>query len=198
MSAIARLFGTAALVAGRATAAHADPEPYKLDKSHTAVTFTVDHLGYSLTHGFFTKFDADIDYDPDAPEDSSIVFTIDAASIDTLWPARDKHVRNKDFLDIDKHPEIVFKSTKIEMTGDKTAKLTGDLTLIGETREETFDVEMRKSAPSPLPGLDGRVVTGFQLTGEIDRTEYGMKYAAGAVGNVIPIKMSIEIYPEKK
>ncbi len=198
MSAIARLFGTAALVAGLATAAHADPEPYKLDKSHTAVTFTVDHLGYSLTHGFFTKFDADIDYDPDAPEDSSIVFTIDAASIDTLWPARDKHVRNKDFLDIDKHPEIVFKSTKIEMTGDKTAKLTGDLTLIGETREETFDVEMRKSAPSPLPGLDGRVVTGFQLTGEIDRTEYGMKYAAGAVGNVIPIKMSIEIYPEKK
>jgi len=198
MVAIARLLGTAALVAGLATAAHADPEPYKLDKSHTAVTFKVDHLGYSLTHGFFTEFDADISYDPDAPEDSSIVFTIDAASIDTLWAARDKHVRNKDFLDVEKHPEIVFKSTKIEMTGDNTAKLTGDLTLIGETREAVFDVEMRKSAPSPLPGLDGRVVTGFQITGEIDRTEYGMKYAAEAIGTVIPIEMSIEIYPEKK
>ena len=198
MVAIARLLGTAALVAGLATAAHADPEPYKLDKSHTAVTFKVDHLGYSLTHGFFTEFDADISYDPDAPEDSSIVFTIDAASIDTLWAARDKHVRNKDFLDVEKHPEIVFKSTKIEMTGDNTTKLTGDLTLIGETREAVFDVEMRKSAPSPLPGLDGRVVTGFQITGEIDRTEYGMKYAAEAIGTVIPIEMSIEIYPEKK
>lgn len=198
MLAIARLLGTAALVAGLATAAHAEPKPYKLDKSHTAVTFKVDHLGYSLTHGFFTKFDADIQYDEDAPETSSIVFTIDAASIDTLWAARDKHVRNKDFLDVENHPEIVFKSKKIEMTGDKTAKLTGDLTLIGETREEVFDVTMRKSAPSPLPGLDGRVVTGFQITGEIDRTEYGMKYASGAVGDTIPIEMSIEIYPEEK
>ncbi len=198
MSAIARFFGTASLLAGLATVAHAAPAPYKLDKSHTVVAFKVDHLGYSLTHGFFTQFDADIMYDPDAPEDSSIVFTIKAASINTLWAARDKHVRNKDFLDVGKHPEIVFTSKKIEMTGDNTAKLTGDLTLIGETREEVFDVEMRKSAPSPLPGLDGRVVTGFLIRGEIDRTEYGMKYAAGAVGNRIPIEMSIEIYPEDK
>ncbi len=194
----ARLLGAAALICGIATAAHADPEPYKLDKSHTAVTFMVDHLGYSMTHGFFTKFDADIEYDPDAPENSSIVFTIDAASIDTLWEARDKHVRNKDFLDVEKHPEIIFRSRKIDMTGEKTARLIGDLTIIGQTREEVFDVTMRKSAPSPLPGLDGRVVTGFEIKGEIDRTEYGMKYAAGAVGNKIPILMSVEIYPEKK
>ncbi len=173
----------------------AQAAPYTLDKSHTAVTFKVDHLGYSLTHGFFTKFDADIDYDPDAPEKSSVTFTIDAASVNTLWDARDEHVRGNDFLNVEKFADIVFKSKKIEMTGADTAKLTGDLTILDETNEEVFDVKLRKSAPSPLPGLNGRVITGFSITGEIDRTDYGVTYASGAVGNVIPLQVDLEIYP---
>jgi len=189
------LAAAALFAAGLTTAAQAEPKPYTLDKSHTAVTFTVDHLGYSLTHGFFTKFDADIDFDPDAPEKSSVVFTIDAASINTLWEPRDKHVRGKDFLDVDNNADIVFRSTSIEMTGDNTAVLTGDLTMLGKTQEETFDVVLNKSAPSPLPQLNGKVVTGFTITGEIDRTVYGVTYASGAIGNVIPVQVSLEIYP---
>lgn len=189
------LAAAALLATGVVTAAQADPQPYTLDKSHTAVTFTVDHLGYSLTHGFFTQFDADIDYDADAPENSSVVFTIDAASINTLWEARDKHVRGKDFLDVENNADIVFKSTKIEMIGEDKATLTGELTMLGETREETFDVTLNKSAPSPLPQLNGKVVTGFTITGEIDRTDYGVTYASGAIGNVIPVTISLEIYP---
>ncbi len=178
-----------------APAALAEPKPYELDKSHTAVTFKVDHLGYSMTHGFFTQFDADILYDPEAPEDSSVTFTIDAASINTLWEARDKHLRGGDFLDVESHADIVFKSKSIEMTGDDTATLTGDLTILGNTNEETFEVTMRKSAPSPLPQLNGKVVTGFVIEGEIDRTEYGVTYAKGAIGNIMPVRIDLEIFP---
>ena len=196
MSIVARGLGAVILGLALSTAAQAEPKPYILDKSHTAVTFKVDHLGYSMTHGFFTEFDADILYDEETPENSSVTFTIDAASINTLWEARDTHVRGDDFLDVEKHPDIVFTSKKIEMTGEDTARLTGDLTILGETQEETFDVTLRKSAPSPLPGLKGRVITGFSVTGEIDRTEYGVTYAAGALGNVIPVQIDMEIYPE--
>ena len=194
MPAFSKTFTSALLAA--MIAAPALAAPYVLDKSHTAVTFKVDHLGYSMTHGFFTEFDADIDFDPDAPEKSSVTFTIDAASINTLWEARDKHVRGKDFLHVDEHADIVFKSTRIEMTGDNTAKLTGDLTILGNTQEETFDVLMRKSAPSPLPQLNGAIIKGFSITGEIDRTAYGVTYAAGAIGNKIPIQVELEISPE--
>lgn len=193
-----KTLGLATLIAttGLASTAQAEPQPYALDKSHTAITFQVDHLGYSMTQGFFTDFDADIMFDPDAPENSSVTFTIDAASINTLWEARDKHVRGGDFLNVKKHPEIVFTSKSIEMTGENTAKLTGDLTILGTTNEETFDVELRKSAPSPLPGLNGKVVTGFAITGEIDRTQYGVTYAKGAIGNVMPVRVDLEIFPE--
>ena len=193
MLAFAKPFSAAMLAASFAVPALA--APYVLDKSHTAVTFKVDHLGYSMTHGFFTEFDAEIDYDPDAPETSSVTFTIDAASINTLWEARDKHVRGKDFLNVEKNPEIVFKSTKIEMTGANTAKLTGDLTILGQTHQETFDVMMRKAAPSPLPQLKGKLVAGFSITGEIDRTVYGVTYASGAIGNKIPVQIELEISP---
>ena len=196
MTFFSRSLTAAAVVLTTAGAAYAAPKAYTLDKSHTAVTFTVDHLGFSLTHGFFTEFDADIMYDPEDPEKSSVTFTINPKSVNTLWEARDKHVRGKDFLDVENHDAIVFKSSKIEMIDDDTAKLTGDLTILDQTKEETFEVTLRKSAPSPFKKT--RVVTGFSISGEIDRTEYGVNYAAGAVGNVIPLKVELEIYPTEE
>ena len=169
----------------------AQAETYTLDKSHTAIHFTVDHVGYSLTHGFFTEFDAEIEYDIDKPEDSSVVFTIDATSVNTLWPARDKHVRAKDFLDVRKHAEIVFESKEIEVTGEDTAKLTGDLTIVGVTKEQEFEVLLRKSAPSPFDSK--MMVVGFQVTGVIDRTDFGISYAVPAVGAGIPVQIDLEI-----
>lgn len=175
--------------------ATATAEPWDLDKSHTAVTFTVDHLGYSLTHGFFTEFDAKIDYDAENPEASSVVFTIDAASVNTLWAKRDEHVRNKDFLDVENHPEIVFTSKSIDMTGDDTARLVGDLTILGQTHEETFDVTMRKTAPSPFD--KSKIVAGFNAKAVIDRTKYGISYAAPVVGTEIPVSVELEIFKKK-
>ena len=182
-------FAFAAALALTATAAQA--EPYTLDKSHTAITFQVDHLGYSLTHGRFTEFDAIIDFDQEDPSKSSVEFSIKAPSVDTGWAKRDEHVRGPDFLNVEKHALITFKSTKIEKTGDETATMTGELTMNGETYEETFDVKMRKLAPSPFG--EKKLTAGFQATATIDRTKYNVSYGKGAIGTEIPVTVDLEI-----
>lgn len=169
----------------------AQAEPYTLDKSHTAITFTIDHLGFSLTHGRFAEFDADIDFDSDDPSNSSVMFTIDAPSIDTGWAKRDQHVRGSDFLNVRKYPEIVFTSTDISVTGDDTATMTGELSLNGKTREESFDVTMRKLAPSPFG--EKLMTAGFIAEAVIDRTDYGISFGGGAIGNEIPVRVDLEI-----
>jgi len=166
-------------------------EPYTLDKSHTAITFQIDHLGFSLTHGRFSEFDAEIDFDAEDPSKSSVVFTIDAPSIDTGWAKRDEHVRGPDFLNVEKHPEIVFTSTKIEKTGDDTATMIGELTMNGKTNEETFEVTLRKMGPSPFG--EKRMTAGFAAETTIDRTNYGISYGAGAIGNEVPVRVDLEI-----
>ncbi|MEO1292187.1 MAG: YceI family protein [Pseudomonadota bacterium] len=165
--------------------------PWSLDKSHTSIVFTVDHLGFSTTNGVFREFDAEIDYDPENIEASSVTFTIQAASIDTFWEARDEHVRNADFLDVENHPEITFVSTGIARVDEDSAELTGDLTIRGVTNSVTFAADLKKAAPSPFnPEVQ---VAGFQLTGEIDRTEFGVDTFAPAVGAVIPVTIDLEI-----
>lgn len=166
-------------------------EPFELDKSHTAITFQIDHLGFSMTHGRFSEFDAEIDFDAEDPSKSSVVFTIDAPSIDTGWAKRDEHVRGPDFLSVEKHPEIVFTSTKIEKTGEDTATMTGDLTMNGKTNEETFEVTLRKMGPSPFG--EKRLTAGFAAETTIDRTKYGISYGAGAIGNDVPVRVDLEI-----
>ena len=184
-------FALPAFAAVLAFTAPALSEPCTLDKSHTAITFTIDHLGYSMTHGRFSEFDAEIDFDSEDPSKSSVMFTIDAPSIDTGWAKRDEHVRGADFLNADKHPEIVFKSKTIEVSGEKTATMTGDLTINGKTNEETFEVTMRKLAPSPF---GQKLMTGgFIATGTIDRTDYAISYGAGAIGNEVEVRVDLEI-----
>ena len=166
-------------------------EPYILDKSHTAITFQIDHLGFSITHGRFSEFDAEIDFDAEDPSKSSVVFTINAPSVDTGWEKRDEHVRGPDFLNVENNPEILFKSTKIEKTGDETASMTGMLTMNGKTNEETFEVTLRKLAPSPFG--EKLMTAGFIAEGTIDRTDYGISYGEGAIGNQVPVRVDLEI-----
>lgn len=188
MRILAALFALA-LITGPALAA-----PWKLDKSHTAVTFSVEHLGFSTTQGWFRKFDAEIDFDPDSIETSSVKFEIDAASVDTNWKARDRHVRSKDFLDVENHPTIRFESTKIRLTGTETATATGDFTMRGETHEETFNIELKRIGPSPFN--PSQTIAGFVVTGTIDRGKYGVKFGIPAIGGKVPIRVDMEISPE--
>lgn len=168
-------------------------EPYVLDKSHAHVTFSVDHLGFSTTKGQFREFDAEIDFDPENVEATKVRFVINAASVDTLWEARDNHIRGKDFFDVANHPEIVFESTKVVKTGGETADVTGNLTLRGETREVTLAAQLNKMGPSPFD--PSKTIAGFVVTGEIDRTAFGVSYAAPAVGAIIPVVIHLEMSP---
>ncbi len=164
---------------------------WTLDKSHTQVTFSVDHLGFSTTNGIFREFDADITFDPEAIEASAVSFTIQAASLDTFWEARDKHVRGADFLDVEKHPEITFTSTSVKALDEDSAELTGNLTIKGVTQPITFAAELRQLGANPFDA--SKQVAGFQLTGEIDRTAFGIDYGAPAIGTVIPVTIDLEI-----
>ena len=182
-----------AALAGLFLAIPAAAQPYVLDKSHAVISFTVDHLGFSDVKGVFQEFDAEIELDPDAVENSSVRFVIDAASVNTFWPKRDEHIRGEDFLNVDAYPNIVFESTEITPTGGDTADVRGNLTIRDMTREVTFQAELNKMGPSPFD--PDKTIAGFTVAGEIDRTEFGVDYAAPAVGAVIPVTISLEMSP---
>lgn len=168
-------------------------DPYVLDKSHAHVAFSVSHLGFSTVHGQFRSFDASIDFDPGNVEATQVTFTIDAASVDTFWEARDKHIRSKDFFNVAEHPTITFTTTSVQPTGTDTADVTGNLTLAGVTKPVTFQARLNKLGPSPFN--PSQIIAGFTVTGEIDRTEFGVSYAAPAVGKIIPITLEMEMSP---
>lgn len=168
--------------------------PYKLDKSHAHVTFSVGHLGFSTVHGQFRTFDAEIDFDPASVEATKVNFTIEAASVDTLWEARDNHIKGKDFLDVKNHPQITFVTTSVAPTGTNTADIMGNLTIRGVTKEITLKGTLNKMGPSPFN--PSQTIAGFTVEGEIDRTEFGVSYAAPAVSAIIPIRIDLEMSPE--
>jgi len=184
-----------ALATGLGLAGPAPAEPYVLDPSHTQVTFEVDHLGFSAVQGWFRDFEAQIDFDPEAVEDTRLRFTVKTASVDTMWPKRDKHLRSDDFFHSERYPDMVFETRRVTPTGPDTAEVTGTLTIRDITREVTLDAELNKLGPSPFD--PDRTIAGFTVTGEIDRTEFGMDFAAPAVGATVPIRIELEMSPAR-
>jgi len=167
--------------------------PWTIDPSHTTIGFSINHLGFSTTNGIFSDYSADIDFDPENIEASSVSLTIKAESINTFWAARDEHVRSPDFLNVAEHPEITFVSTGITKTGDNTADITGDLTIVGVTNSVTLNATMNKLGPNPFN--PDATVAGFDLSGVIDRTDFGVGFGAPAIGAEMPVTISLEIAP---
>lgn len=187
-----RLMLPAAVALATVSAVSAAAEPYVVDKSHAAITFTVDHLGFSTVHGMFLDFDAQVDFDPAAVEDTRVRFVIDPSSIETFWDKRDEHLKSADFFDVENHPEIIFESTVVKPTGGESAEITGNLTMKGVTNEVTFEAELNKLAQSPLTQ---KQVAGFTITGTLDRTTFDLGYFAPDVGAEIPIRIDLEMSP---
>lgn len=169
--------------------------PYVLDKSHAHVTFAVSHIGFSMVHGQFREFDASIDFDPGNVEATRVDFQINAASVETFWAARDKDLRSRNFLNVEEHPYITFKTTQVTPTGTDTADVTGDVTILGVTQPITFKAKLNKLAPSPF--RKDTTIAGFTVTGQLDRTKFGMNYAAPAIGAIIEIRLELEMSPVK-
>lgn len=190
------LTGALALATGGLAAGTAQAAEFKVDNSHTDVVFMVNHLGYSNTWGSFEEVTGSFTFDPDAPRDSEVSLTIQADSIDTNHKKRDEHLRSPDFLNAKEFPEITFESTDVEITGEKKGKLTGDLTLHGETHPVTLDVTFNKMAPHPLPDYDNVLTAGFSARGTIKRSTWGVDRFTPAVGD--KMKLFIEVEGMKK
>ena len=194
---VAMAAAAAIALASASSPAFSETRSYQIDRSHATVSFTISHLGFSQTMGWFREFSADIRFDPDDPAspDTRVEFVIDAASVDTGWGPRDDHIRSSDFLDVSNHPEIRFVSTGIEPLGEDgqgrpTVRLAGDLTIVGNTKPITFDVVLNRRGE-----MRGREIIGFTASGVIDRTEFGVDRAAPAIGAEMQIWVSLEISP---
>lgn len=146
---------------------------YKLDPNHASVIWRVGHLnGLSRFVGRFDTFDAALDFDPAAPEAARLTASITAESINTGLPEFDTQIANHDsLLNADQFPEIRFESARIDITGDNTAIVQGDLSLRGETAPITLDVVFNGTTRDPL--RRGARVIGFSATGTVNRSDFG-------------------------
>lgn len=167
--------------------AKAQVEHYDLETVHTQILFFVDHLGFSKSMGKFHEYQGHIVFDRDNPENSSVDVTIETASISMGLDRWDDHMKNEDFFDVEQYPQMTFRSTHIEVTGEDTANITGDLTLLGQTHPVTLDVVHNKSAENR-----GRYMSGFSATTTINRSQWGMTYGLPAVGDEVEIRLEVE------
>jgi len=186
----AAAFGAAAFAAVAAAPAPAAAQEYTIDKTHADIVFWVDHLGYSKTWGRFNAMDGTLNLDQETPANSSIAIVIQAATIDTNLKKRDDHLRSPDFFNVEEYPTITFTSTEVTPTGEMSADVTGDFTMLGVTREITIPVTINKLAQHPMQS--SKEVVGLSGEVTIDRTDYGMGYGAGPIGVEIPIFIELE------
>jgi len=147
---------------------------WQLDPYHTQVEFSAKHLGMMTVRGYFDEVSTTADIDPDHPETASVEVTISTASIRTNNGARDNDIRSSNFLEVDKYPLITFKSTSVEPSGTDKFRLTGDLTIKGNTKPVTLAGVVYGEFNDPMMGH--RI--GYSAEGKINRKDFGMTFSA--------------------
>lgn len=147
-------------------------DQYKVDGDHAFVYFNINHNDWAHAWGRFNTVSGAIVFDKDDPSKSSISVVIDAASVDTNHERRDEHLRSPDFFNVEEFPEITFESRRVEQTGERGGKVTGDLTFLGVTKEMTLDVNW--NVESPVPWNAEVIKTGFSTVLKVLPGEFGM------------------------
>ena len=183
----------AAGLTAAATMSFAEAESYTLDPSHSQIVFSYNHLGFSTTYGMFSGFGGDIQFDQANPEKSSVSVSMPARSMLTGWEARFNHFMGADFFGADDDETISFVSTGIEVTGENTAKITGDLTVNEMTKSVVLDAKLNQAAQHPMAGVP---FAGFDATAEIKRSDFGLGQFAPFVSDEIQVWISIEAMKE--
>jgi polyisoprenoid-binding protein YceI len=183
----APLVATMAALALPAAASAAD---YTIDTkgAHASINFRIKHLGFSWLSGRFDKFDGTFSYDAKTPEASKVSVEIDTTSVNSNHAERDKHLSGADFLDVSKFPKATFVSKKVEPAGDGKAKITGDLTLRGVTKEIAIDAAYIGGGADPWGG--NRV--GFTGTTSIALADYGITFNLGPASKDVELTLDVE------
>jgi polyisoprenoid-binding protein YceI len=187
---LARLTAVIAIAASFVGGAARAADKYALDPTHTFVVFKITDLGYDHVVGWFTDVAGQLTFDPADVTKSALNVTIKTASIDTHFTQRNKDLMSPDFLNVAEFPEMTFKSTSIKKTGDKTGKVTGELTLLGVTKPVTMDVIFTKVAPNPFH--NNTPTAGFEAHTVIKRSDFGMKAEIPNIGDEIDISIDAQ------
>jgi polyisoprenoid-binding protein YceI len=163
---------------------------YTVDPSHSRIGFVARHAMVTKVRGSFNEFDASATIDAEDITRSTVTATIKVDTIDTRNEQRDGHLRSNDFLDIANHPEITFASTNVEVVSDDVVRLTGDLTIKGESRPVTIDFTYEGSAVDPF----GNQRVGFEGSVVINRKDWGITWNAAleAGGVLVSDKVTLE------
>ena len=193
-----RLFVAALPVLFTAAASAAIAETYRIDKDHTEVRFSWDHLGMSRQSGRFIDVGGMIEFDPQQPEVSTVDVTIRVDSLITGVTALDDQLlKSTEFFDVEKYPTIQFKSTTVTLTTAKTANVTGDLTINGITKPAVLSVVWNFSGEHPLsainPTYTGVYASGFSAKTQILRSEWGISRTIPLVSDEIRINIEAEL-----
>ncbi|MBL4953962.1 polyisoprenoid-binding protein [Neobacillus sp. YIM B02564] len=172
-------------------------QKWTLDSAHSSVDFSVRHMMIANVKGTFQNFSAEIVADPTDLTTAEIEFTVETASVDTRNKERDAHLVSADFFDVENHPTMTFKATNIVKTDEGEYNVTGDLTLRGVTKQETFTVTFEGSGKDPW----GNEKVGFSAEGSINRSDYGLVWnAALETGGVLvgdKVKINLQIQAAK-
>lgn len=181
------LLASAALIAFAAPAFAADT--YDLDPTHSDVIWMASHMGFSKSIGKFAEVSGHFTIDENEPAKSSVEVSINTASIMTGFAKFDEHLKSGDFFDVANHPTASFKSSKIVITGENSADIHGDLTMLGKTNPLVLKATKNKIGENPY---NKKQTAGFSLTGIIDRSKYGMEYGVPGVPAEVQLIAEVE------
>lgn len=176
----ASVLGGAGAAPAPASALSAEPARFKVDGVHSTVVYRITHMGVSPFYGRFDKVSGELNWDKDNPASSSFNITVDAESVNSNNPARDKHLRSGDFFNVKEFPEITFRSTGLTKAGDGW-ELAGDLTLLGKTKP--VKAALKLVGEKDVGPQMGGVRAGFDVTFTIKRSDFG--FGAGMGENVL-------------
>ncbi len=180
-----------ALMGGIALAgpAAAEAQKYLLDASHSQIVFSYNHLGYSTTTGMFSGFEGEIQFDQENPAASSVTVAFPVRTMLTGWQERFDHFMSPDFFGATEEEMVTFTSTAIEVTGEKTARITGDLTLNDVTKSVVLDAVLNQVGDHPMAG---KPWAGFSATTTLYRSEFNLGMFAPYVSDEVQVQISVE------
>jgi polyisoprenoid-binding protein YceI len=172
---------------------------WNLDTVHSSVNFSVRHMVISKVRGHFTQFSGTLDFDEARPQAAKLEVKVQTASINTNDAQRDAHLKSADFFDVEKYPEMTYKSSSVEVVDKNHFRVHGQLTLHGVTKPVTLDVEYAGHGRDPWGGERA----GFTATGRVNRKDFGLSYnqtleAGGVmVGEQVDIALEVEAVAAK-
>jgi polyisoprenoid-binding protein YceI len=172
----------------------AESGTYNFDKAHSFIGFKVKHMGLIDVPGYFRDFTGTVNYDAADVTKSTVEFTAKATSVDTGVAGRDNHLRSADFFEVEKFPDITFKSTKVAKRGDDL-QITGDFTMKGVTKSITFDFDLTGFVKDQR----GTGKIGISADTKLNRRDYGVNYGGNlpngtpSLSDIVEVELEIEV-----